>query len=143
MILTPAVMGAMHPTEMVQRKTAPFEVPRALGRPGDSAQSITPEVSKVGKVLPEVLLVVLEVVHGPGGPGAGGGHDSLQHPLLGFLWAPREGASSFWGTGMAVAGGHPAVELTLPSQAHIHAAMVKVNSAAGMGDSRAWAAQQP
>lgn len=30
--------------------------------------------------------------------------------------------------------------LVLPSQAHIHAVMVKVSSAAGMGDSGAWAA---
>lgn len=88
--------GPVHPTEVMQRKTALSEVPRA---PGGSAQSITPTVPKVGKVLPQVLLVALEMVHGPGGPGGGGGHASLQHPLLGFLWAPREGASSIQGTG--------------------------------------------
>lgn len=82
----------MHPTEVVQRKTIPFEVPKALGRPRDSAQGITPEVPKVSKTVPQVLLVVLEIVHG--GPGGGRGHASLQHPLLSLLWALREGASS-------------------------------------------------
>lgn len=88
--------GPVHPTEVMQRKTALSEVPKA---PGGCAQSITPTVPKVGKVLPQVLLVALEMVHGPGGPGGGGGHASLQHPLLGFLWAPRKGASSIQGMG--------------------------------------------
>lgn len=85
-----------------------------------------------------MLLVVLGMVNGPGGPGDGGGHASL--PASTHCWAfsghPASGrlTAVFRGQAWLVAGDHPSSRVEAPPAPKLHIdTMMEVTDDAGVG----------